>query len=115
MAQRVPELPAYMERILLQSLRNRGWRTAQELYPAGRAIRKRALQKGWVEKGRGSVRHHASRRSRADQKNSDLAPLKQFRRVSALQALTGGFRALCRWSRLVGWGTHRSTSQSKAT
>jgi hypothetical protein len=54
MAQRVPELPAYMERILLQSLRNRGWRTSQELYPAGKALIKRALQKGWVEKGRGS-------------------------------------------------------------
>jgi hypothetical protein len=53
MAQRVPEIPAYKERILLQSLRNRGWRPSQELYPAGTALIKRALQKGWIEKGRG--------------------------------------------------------------
>jgi len=54
MAPRVPEIPAYKERILLQSLRNRGWRTSRELYPAGKALIERALQKGWIEKGRGS-------------------------------------------------------------
>jgi DNA-binding PadR family transcriptional regulator len=54
MSPRAPEIPAYTERVLLQSLRNRGSLTLQELYPAGKVLIQRILKKGWIEKGRGS-------------------------------------------------------------
>ena len=50
---RAPEIPAYNERVLLQSLRNRERLTLQELYPAGKVLIKRTLKKGWIEKVRG--------------------------------------------------------------
>ena len=53
MPPRSPDIPAYKERILLQSLRNRGWRTSIALYPAGKTLIKRMVVKGWIEKGRG--------------------------------------------------------------